>query len=198
MKSDQIVVAVFPSGGCLVYSDWIQKGHVVFNQLDSLPPPVIAKVEGYALGGGLELAMTCDLIVASRDAKLGQPEANLGLITGWGGTFRLLTRVGGGKGQKLFFTGKIIEAETAYAIRLVDFVGSQSEIEAYLPSLREDVCKCGPVAVSQMLRLVNNSLSITVQQSYVEGAAASCRCTSLDRTRSRVAAFLESRQRKRG
>lgn len=102
------------------------------------------------------------------------------------------------RAKELFFTGKIIEAEVAYAIGLVDFVGSQSEIEAYLPSLLEDVRKCGPVAVSQMLRLVNNSLSITVQQSYVEGAVASCRCIPLDHTRPRVAAFLESRKRKRG
>lgn len=87
---------------------WIEKGHAVFDELEALPLPVVARLEGYALGGGLELALACDLIVASDRARLGQPEANLGFVAGWGGCYRLPRRVGLCRAKELFFTGQII------------------------------------------------------------------------------------------
>jgi enoyl-CoA hydratase len=173
---------------------WVQKGHVVLNQLESLPIPVIARVEGYVLGGGLELAMACDMIVASRDTKLGQPEANLGLVAGWGGSYRLSRRVGLARAKEMFFTAKIITAEEAYRMGLVNYVGDSAEVEAYLLTLLEGIRSCSALAVSQMKKLINDSSYVTVEQGSFAEAVASSICLASDDTKSRVAEFFESRQ----
>jgi enoyl-CoA hydratase len=170
---------------------WIQRGHTVLDQLAALPLPVVARVDGYALGGGLELAMACDLIVASCDARFGQPEANLGFVAGWGGTFRLPRRVGMARAKELFFTGKIIEAQPAYELGLVDFVGDDKAVSDYVSSLLQGILKLSPVAISQMKRLVNCSFDITPQQSCIEETAASSVCLTMGDTRARVRAFLD-------
>jgi enoyl-CoA hydratase len=175
---------------------WIHKGHAVFNQLEALPLPVIARVEGYALGGGLELAMACDLIVSSHNARFGQPEANLGFVAGWGGTYRLPRRVGVAKAKELFFTGKIIDAQQAYAIGLTGFCGEPDALDQHLDALLDSVRKCSPVAVSQMKALVNNSLDIALEEACTAETVASGICMTEGDTRERVAAFLKSRKRK--
>jgi enoyl-CoA hydratase len=174
---------------------WIERGHAVFDELEALPLPVIARVEGYALGGGLELAMACDLIVTSSRARLGQPEANLGFVAGWGGTYRLPRRVGLSRAKELLFTGQIIDAARAYEIGLVDFVGQDTaEVDAYLASFFESLRSCSEVAVAEMKRLVNASLGMTQRESHLAEALASCTCLSSGDTRERVRAFLESRR----
>ncbi len=170
---------------------WVQRGHAVFNRLARLPLPVIAKVEGYALGGGLELAMACDLIAATESAKLGQPEANLGVVAGWGGSYRLPRRVGMAKAKELFFTGRIVDATTAHSIGLVDFVG---DVDAYLDALLADIRTCGRVAVSYMKRLIDNSPHITIEQNCLDEALASSQCMADADTQARVANYLESRK----
>ncbi len=97
---------------------WVLKGHQVFNQIEDLAMPVIAVVEGYAMGGGLELAMACDLIFASQEAKFAQSEASLGFIPGWGGTHRLARRVGVSKAKFYFYSGKMLGAQEAKEIGL--------------------------------------------------------------------------------
>ena len=176
---------------------WVQRGHAVFDQLESLPLPVIARVEGYALGGGLELALACDLIVASREAKLGQPEASLGFVAGWGGSYRLPRRIGVTKAKELFFTARIVDAEEACEMGLVDFCGERAEVERYLESLFEGVRSCSPLAISEMKKLIHRSLHISLRESCLEEAVASSACLSSGDTRARVAAFLESRKKKR-
>jgi enoyl-CoA hydratase len=175
---------------------WVTKGHTVFNQLESLPMPVIARIEGYALGGGLELAMACDILAASRNAKFGQPEANLGFVTGWGGSHRLPRRVGLGRAKELFFTGKVIDAEQASAIGLIDFVGDSSELEEYLSSLIEGIRRCSGLAVSEMKKLVNDSLDLTLEQACAAEAVASSICIASQDTKVRVTEFLESRKKR--
>ena len=101
-------------------SDWVSRGHATLNRIEDLPIPVIAKVRGYALGGGLELALACDLIVCDESAKLGLTEANIGFVPGWGGSFRLPRRVGASKAKRLFFTAEILDAGSALSIGLVD------------------------------------------------------------------------------
>jgi len=176
---------------------WVQRGHAVFNALAALPLPVIARVEGYALGGGLELAMACDLIVASREAKLGQPEANLGLVSGWGGSYRLPWRVGLARAKELFFTGRVIDAEAAYAMGLVDFVGDSAEVEHYLASLLDGVRACGRLALSHMKALIDASPSATIAENCQAEAVASSVCLASDDTQSRVASYLQSRKKGR-
>jgi enoyl-CoA hydratase len=177
---------------------WIQKGHAAFGRLEGLPLPVIARVEGYALGGGLELAMACDLILATTNARLGQPEANLGFVAGWGGTYRLPRRVGIARAKEMFFTGRILDAPEAYALGLVDFCGEPDELDEHLDALLESIRRCSPVAISQMKALVNNSLNITAQEACSAETTASGICMTEGDTKARVSAFLESRRRRKG
>lgn len=173
---------------------WIQRGHAVYDQLAALPLPTVARIEGYALGGGLELAMACDLIAASHGARLGQPEANLGFVAGWGGTYRLPRRVGLSRAKELFFTGRIVEADEALAMGLIDYLGEDVELDAYLDTLVERIGAMSRVAVSQMKRLVDLSLDIGLQQSCLEETVASGVCLSHGDTKERIRAFLEKRR----
>jgi enoyl-CoA hydratase len=174
---------------------WIEQGHTVFDRLERLPLPVLARVEGYVLGGGLELAMACDLIVATDSARFGQPEAKLGFIAGWGGCWRLPRRVGLARAKELFFTGQIIAARRAYEIGLVDFVGDQAGVDRYFETFFESVRECSPVALAQMKKLVDYSPTMSGQDSYLQEAVASTICLSSGDTKARVARFLERRQK---
>jgi enoyl-CoA hydratase len=176
---------------------WVQRGHAVFNALATLPLPVIARVEGYALGGGLELAMACDLIVASRDARLGQPEANLGLVSGWGGSYWLPQRVGLARAKELFFTGKAIDAEAAYAIGLVDFVGDSAGVEQHIIAMLGDIRSCGRLAVAYMKALIDHSSFVIIAENCQAEAVASSLCLASDDAQARIANYLESRRKGR-
>ncbi|RIL05799.1 MAG: crotonase, partial [Proteobacteria bacterium] len=101
-------------------ADYVELGQRAMRRIESFPRPVIAAVNGYALGGGLELAIACDIIIASKAAKLGQPEVNLGIIPGFGGTQRLLQRCGIGAAKRLVLSGEIIGADEAYNLGIVD------------------------------------------------------------------------------
>jgi len=174
---------------------WIQKGHQVFDRLEALPVPTIARIGGYALGGGLELAMACDLIYAAAGARFGQPEAGLGFVAGWGGTWRLPRRVGLARAKELLFSGRIIDAKAAYRIGLVDYVGEAEALSAALSGLLTEICRGSPVAIAQMKRLVNQSLDLTLEQSCDAEAQASVMCMSSGDAPKRVRAFLESRRK---
>jgi enoyl-CoA hydratase len=174
--------------------DWVRRGHEVFNQLEKLPLPVIAKVEGFCLGGGLELAMACDLIVAANEARFGQPEAKLGLIAGWGGTYRLPRRVGVSRAKELFFSGQIIDALRAYDIGLVDFVGESEAVEGYLAALLAGIQTCSPLAVAEMKTLVHQSAGSSIEMVGEAEAAASQRCYAAADTQQRLTDFFESRR----
>jgi enoyl-CoA hydratase len=170
---------------------WVQRGHVVLNQLSEFPLPVIAWVEGYALGGGLELALACDLILATDNAKLGQPEAKLGLVSGWGGSHRLPRRVGLAKAKEMFFTANIMDARTAFEFGLVDFVGIREAVQKYLDGILDGIRGCSPVAVAQMKLLLDDSLDTTIDENSLSEASASYRCMESKDTQARIAAFLK-------
>lgn len=170
---------------------WVQRGHEVFNQLAEFPLPVIAWVEGYALGGGLELALACDLILATDNAKLGQPEAKLGLVSGWGGSHRLPRRVGLAKAKEMFFTGNVMDARTAYDFGLVDFVGIREAVQQYLDKILDGIRECSPFAVAQMKLLLDDSLDTTIDENSLAEASASYRCMEHEETQHRIAKFLK-------
>lgn len=172
---------------------WVQKGHAVFDALEALPIPVIAFVRGYALGGGLELALACDFIVAHKEARFGQPEASLGVIAGWGGTYRLPRRVGVAKAKELLFSGRIISAEEALRSGLVEFVGEEAEVERYLAELLESIQKCSAVSIAQMKQLLNEGGPR--EGCCAREAKASRACFSTEDTRARIAGFLERRRK---
>src|SRR5687767_8699483 len=108
----------------------VMTGRSLFTAIDTFPKPIIAMINGYCLGGGCELALACDIRIASENASFGQPEINLGIIPGGGGTQRLTHLVGEGKAMELILTGEIIDAQTAFAIGLVNHVVPADQLEA--------------------------------------------------------------------
>lgn len=173
---------------------WVRRGHEVFNALSELPLPVIAWVEGEVLGGGLELALACDLILATDSAKLGQPEAQLGLVSGWGGSHRLPRRVGLAKAKEMFFTGRILDARTAYDFGLVDYVGIREAVQKYLDQILDGIRSGSPFAVAQMKLLLDDSLDTTIDENALAEASASIRCMKHADTQQRIADFLTIRR----
>src|ERR1700694_1930130 len=119
----------------------------LFNAIDTFPKPVIAMVNGYCLGGGCELALACDIRIASDKASFGQPEINLGIIPGGGGTQRLTRLVGEGKAMELFLTGAIIAAHTALTIGLVNHVVPAAQLEIQTMEMANRIADKSPVAL---------------------------------------------------
>ena len=128
--------------------------HEVLARLEALPVPVVAAVNGVALGGGLELALACDLIVISARARLGQPEINLGLIPGFGGTQRLVRRVGVGRARDLVYLGRTVEADEALRIGLVDRVAPPEHVADEAARLAAELAAKPPLALAQAKRAI--------------------------------------------
>ncbi len=129
-------------------------GHRVMDRIEDCRVPVIAAVNGFALGGGLEIALACDFIYASPNAQLGLPEASLGLIPGFGGTTRLARRVGVALAREMIFTGKRLKAEEALRVGLVNQVTPENEVVDAAVKVAEAIAKNGPYAVSLAKRLL--------------------------------------------
>ena len=127
-------------------------GHEVLARLEALAIPVVAAVNGVALGGGLELALACDLIVASEKARLGQPETNLGLIPGFGGTQRLVRRIGLARARELIYLGRMISAEEALRLGLANRVVSHERLAEEAANLAAELAGRAPVALAQAKR----------------------------------------------
>jgi enoyl-CoA hydratase len=132
-----------------------QRGHDIFFLVERFPKPVVAAVNGFALGGGCELAMACHMRIAGEKARFGQPEVNLGLIPGYGGTQRLIQYIGKGKAMELLLTADMIDAEEAHRLGLVNHVVPAGEEVARAKELIEKIATKGPVAVSKVIESVN-------------------------------------------
>lgn len=143
----------------------VMKGPSVFDIVESFPKPVIAMINGFALGGGCELAMACDFRVAADSAKLGQPEVNLGIIPGGGGTQRLPRLVGGGNAYKLLFTGELIDAAEALRIGLVDEVVPATQLRERVLALAKMIAEKSPVA----LQLIKEAVRASFRTSLDDG-----------------------------
>ncbi len=130
----------------------------VLNKIERLEKPVIAAVNGYALGGGCELAMVCDIRIASSNAKLGQPEVSIGIPPGWGGTQRLMRLVGPAKAKELVFTGKMISADEAFQMGLVNSVISLTSDDDLPPEESKDNAEKEKERKSQIAKILNNKL----------------------------------------
>lgn len=132
-----------------------ENGHDTFDKIENYNKPVIAAVNGYALGGGCELAMACHLRVASENAIFGQPEVNLGIIPGYGGTQRLVELIGKGKALELLMTGDSINAAMAKELGLVNHVVAQADLMAKCEEILNKIMSKGPVAVAKVIQCVN-------------------------------------------
>jgi enoyl-CoA hydratase len=174
--------------------NWVARGHAVFGQLAALPIPTVAVVEGFALGGGLELALACDWIVAHSTARLGQPEAGLGVVPGWGGTWRLAQRVGLARAKLLCLTGRQIDADEAQRWGLVDFAGTPVEVEQFLAQLVDGVRVLSKAAVSSTKALIHENWGATAEAAMRREASASVDCWTEGDAAQRTAAFLENRR----
>jgi len=136
--------------------DLARKGQIVFDKIENCPKPVIAAVNGFALGGGCELALACHFIYASENAKFGQPEVNLGLIPGYGGTQRLTQVIGRNRAMELLMSGNMITAKEAMEYGMVNKVVPQEELLSAAKAILGVIQTKAPVAVSKIIECVNN------------------------------------------
>src|ERR1051326_8793411 len=134
-----------------------RRGQIVFDKIENCPKPIIAAVNGFALGGGCGLALACHFIYASENARFGQPEVNLGLIPGYGGTQRLTQLIGKGKAMELMMTGDMIGAEEAKALGLVNHVFPARELVENTRKILGKIGTKAPIAVSQVIASVNEA-----------------------------------------
>jgi enoyl-CoA hydratase len=132
----------------------------VFDKIENAPKPIIAAVNGFALGGGCELAMACHFRMASDNAKFGQPEVNLGLIPGYGGTQRLTQLIGKGKAMELMMTGDMVGADDAKALGLVNHVFPQTELLEKTKELAKKIMTKAPVAIEKIILCVNEAAKV--------------------------------------
>lgn len=174
--------------------EYAARGQRTFRRLETLGKPVVAAVNGYALGGGLELAMACTVRFASENAKLGQPEVKLGIIPGYGGTQRLPRLVGRGRALELLLSGEPIGAAEAHRIGLVNGVTAHGELVAHCRGWLEKVLANAPLAVSLTMEAVDVGLDSGIEEGLrFEAAAFGVSAASEDR-REGTRAFLEKRK----
>ena len=176
--------------------EFSELGHAVGATIESAPYPVIAAVNGFALGGGCELALCCDFIYASTKAKFGQPEVNLGLMPGFGGTTRLPRRIGIARARELIYTGDMIRADEAYRIGLVNRVCEPDALLAEARGTAEAIASKGPLAVASSKRsaLRGSDVELPTANSYETEAFAGL-FGSADQSEG-TKAFLEKREAK--
>ncbi len=174
---------------------WVESGHRVFQMLEAVDVPTLALVQGYALGGGLELAMACDFIWATPAAQFGQPEATLGMPPGWGATLRLPRRVGTARAKEMLFSARLIDAQTALAWGLVDWVGDVTEVQERIDNFAAEIALCSAAAIGETKRILQAANAEAVDHSLAAEAAASARCLASTDTRQRIVNFLERRRK---
>jgi len=169
-------------------------GQDVFRFIETMRKPVVAAINGFALGGGLELAIACHIRIASESAKLGLPEVKLGIIPGYGGTVRLPRLVGRGRALELILTGEMIDAQEAYRIGLVNRVVPQAELIATAEALLTKVAANGPVAVALAIEAVDHGYNTTTEDSLrLESNLFGLLASTTD-MKEGMTAFLEKRK----
>ena len=171
-----------------------KKGNDVFRKLETFPIPVIAAVNGFALGGGCEISMSCDIRICSENAVFGQPEVGLGITPGFGGTQRLARLVSPGMAKQLIYTAKNIKADEAYRIGLVNAVYPLDELLPAAEKLAETIAKNAPIAVRACKQAINEGLQVDMDKAVVieEKLFGSC-FQSADQIEG-MSAFLEKRK----
>ncbi|CAN5406566.1 enoyl-CoA hydratase-related protein [soil metagenome] len=172
----------------------VMTGRSLFTAIDTFPKPVIAMINGYCLGGGNELAMACDLRIASDTASFGQPEINLGIICGGGGTQRLTHLVGETKAMELILTGDIINAQTAYQIGLVNMVVPTADLEAKTMELAHRIADKSPIALRMAKEAVKTATRSTLDEGLRREIDLFALCFSSEDKDEGVKAFLEKRK----
>jgi len=174
--------------------NWGLLGHRVFNLIETIEKPVLAAINGFALGGGCELAMACDIRLASEKAQLGQPEVSLGITPGYGGTQRLTRLVGPGKAKQLVFTGKRIPAAEAHRIGLVDEVYPHETLLEEAIKMAKTIAANAPIAVRYAKIQINQSMQINNDMATAVEAGLFGLCFATQDQKEGMGAFLEKRK----
>lgn len=169
-------------------------GQAVFDLIQHLGKPVIAAVNGYALGGGCELALACHIRIASENARFGQPEVNLGVIPGYGGTQRLTRLVGPGRAAEMILTGNPVDAQEALRIGLVNRVVPRAELLPAAAAVAEAITGKGQLAVRMALKAINAALELPLSEGLAVEAALFGEACSTHDAREGIRAFLEKRK----
>jgi enoyl-CoA hydratase len=166
----------------------------LFNSVDVFPKPVIAMINGFCLGGGNELALACDLRIASENARFGQPEINLGIMPGGGGTQRLARLIGEGRAMELILSGDMIDAETAHRFGLVNHVFPLAELEEKTMALAEKLADKAPVALQMCKEAVKFASRSNLDEGLRREVDLFAICFSTEDKTEGVSAFLEKRK----
>ena len=175
---------------------WGKFGNDIFRRLETLPVPTIAAINGFALGGGCELAMSCDIRICSENAVFGQPEVGLGITPGFGGTQRLARIVGIGKAKEMIYTASNIKADEAYRIGLVNKVVPQEELMATAQKMAAKIASNAPVAVRLAKKAINEGLQVDMDKAIVIEECDFGDCFATEDQKEGMKAFLEKRKEK--
>jgi enoyl-CoA hydratase len=187
-------ITEFQSMNPLKAKQLAEKGQGIFAKLENLPKPVIACVNGFALGGGCELAMSCDFIYASEKAKFGQPEINLGLIPGFGGTQRLARLIGRAKAKELCMTGEMINAQQARELGLVCKVFPAEQLREETMKAAKEMATKGQIALNFMKHVIDRGMNMDLDNGCALEAEAFGLCFASQDVKEGVSAFLEKRK----
>lgn len=171
-----------------------KKGNDVFRKLETFPIPVIAAVNGFALGGGCEISMSCDIRICSENAVFGQPEVGLGITPGFGGTQRLARIVGTGKAKEMIYGARNIKAEEAYRIGLVNNVYPAEELMPAAKKLASTIARNAPIAVRNCKRAINEGIQVDMDQAIVIEEKLFGSCFETCDQKEGMSAFLEKRK----
>ncbi len=173
-----------------------KKGNDIFRKIETFPLPVIAAVNGFALGGGCELSMSCDFRIAAENAVFGQPEVGLGITPGFGGTQRLARLVGAGMAKQMIYTARNIKADEALRIGLVNSVVPQEELLATAEKLAGQIAVNAPIAVRNCKKAINDGLQVDIDQAIVIEEKLFGDCFETHDQQEGMGAFLEKRKEK--
>jgi enoyl-CoA hydratase len=170
------------------------KGNAVFRKIEKLPIPVIAAVNGFALGGGCELALSCDIRIASENAVFGQPEAGLGITPGFGGTQRLARTIGVGKAKELIYACRNVKADEALQIGLVNAVYPADQLMDEAMKLAERISGNAPIAVRQCKKAINMGLQMDIDSAVALESELFAACCGTQDQKNAMTAFCEKRK----
>lgn len=186
-------IAEFPNLNSANGEKLSRRGQMIFQKIADFPAPVIAAVNGFALGGGLELALACDIRVVAENARVGLPEVTLGIFPGYAGTQRLPRIIAAGKAKELIFTGAMIDAAEAYRIGIADHLTPAGEALNKAREVAGKIIKVGPIAVRLAKQVVNKGLDQTLEEGQKTEAALFARLCDTEDQKEGAMAFLEKR-----
>ena len=174
-----------------------KKGNDVFRKLETLPVPVICAINGFALGGGCEIAMSCDIRICSDNAVFGQPEVGLGITPGFGGTQRLARLVSPGMAKQMIYTARNIKADEAYRIGLVNAVYPQEELMDAAKKMASGIAKNAPIAVRNCKKAINEGLQVNMDEAIVIEEKLFGDCFETEDQKAGMGNFLEKDKEKK-